>query len=82
MAGLLCQPAFGQDPDELKKEIEALKKGQQAIQKDLADIKRLLQSRGSGRQAPPGEAILNLKGQPYMGMLGAPVVLVEFSDYQ
>lgn len=71
-----------QEADPLRKEIEALKKGQAAIQKDLAEIKRLIQSMGRGRQPALREAVLDLKGQPFKGAASAELVMVEFSDYQ
>jgi hypothetical protein len=65
----------------LKEKIDKLEKGQTAIRKDLADIKRLLQA--SGRPAAgPTEAVLDLTGKPFKGDPEAAVVLVEFSDYQ
>ena len=83
---LLTWPALiaqsSQELDPLRKEIEALKKGQGAIQKDLAEIKRLIQSLGKGQQPALREAVLDLKGQPFKGAANAKLVLVEFSDYQ
>ena len=83
---LLTWPALlaqsSQELDSLRKEIEALKNGQGAIQKDLAEIKRLIRSMGRGQQPALREAVLDLKGQPFKGAANATLVLVEFSDYQ
>ncbi len=80
----LAQPVFSQTTDEIKslqKEIQSLKEGQQAIQRDLQDIKRLLAS----RPAEPTEfkeAIINIQGAQSKGDKNAKVALLEFSDYQ
>jgi len=76
-------PALAQSSDDinaLKKEIEALKEGQKAIQKDIQEIKNSLRS----KQAPPEfkEAIIDLGDNPFKGDKNAKITLVEFSDYQ
>lgn len=68
----------------LRKEIEAVKQGQQVIQKDLQEIKELLTR---GRQAPPSPVQsvnvgLSVAGDPLKGDKNARVTLIEFSDYQ
>ena len=67
--------------DQMKKDIEALKAGQQAIQKDLAEIKRLLQSRPAAADALPRDPIA-IANEPFKGDGRAKVALIEFSDYQ
>ena len=67
--------------DDLKKDIEALKEGQKAIQKDLQEIKTLLQ-RPAGPPPPPQNVVLDLGKFPFKGERNAKVTLVEFSDYQ
>ncbi len=67
--------------DDLKKDIEALKEGQKAIQKDLQEIKTLLQ-RPAGPPPPPQNVVLDLGKYPFKGERNAKVTLVEFSDYQ
>ena len=82
----LALPAFAKTADEintLKKEIEALKEGQKAMQKDIQDIKNQLRA----KQAPPAppefkEAIIELGDNPFKGDKNAKVTIVEFSDYQ
>ncbi len=82
---LWVTPSFSQQPsgDELeilREEIEDLKKGQSAIQRELQEIKALLQGR---RPAPAfREFVLNIQDEPFRGENEAPVVLVEFTDYQ
>jgi hypothetical protein len=71
-----------QSTDELKKDIEALKEGQKAIQKDLQEIKVLLQSRPAGPPPPPQNVVLDLGKNPFKGERTAKLTLVEISDYQ
>ena len=66
--------------DQVRKDIEALKKGQKAIQKDLEEIKRLLQARPVA-DALPKEPI-SITNEPFKGEGGAKVAVIEFSDYQ
>jgi Tfp pilus assembly protein PilN len=71
----------GQQSDDLKKDIEALKEGQKAIQKDLQEIKTLLQARQQP-PAPPQNVVLELGKNPFKGERNAKLTLVEISDYQ
>jgi len=72
---------------ELKQEVAALKDGQEKMQKDLDEIKKLLQS---GARAPAAAAApapfepkdADFAGAPFLGNANAPVTLLEFSDYQ
>ena len=88
---LLClSPAIAQAPattpeDEIKalrQEIEAVKAGQMAIQKELSEIKNLLRSRPAGQPVAARDIVLDIAGTPVKGPKDAKVVLVEFSDYQ
>jgi protein-disulfide isomerase len=71
-----------QPTDELKKDIEALKDGQKAIQKDLEEIKTLIKSRPAGPAPPPQNVVIDLGKNPFKGERTAKLTLVEFSDYQ
>ena len=85
LALLSPPPGIAQTSDELKalrKEVETLKDGQAAIQRDLQEIKRLLQARPAAAAAPPQEVVLNLDGAPVKGVRSAKVTVVEFTDYQ
>ena len=83
-------PGFAQETssegvNDLKEEIEALKEGQKAIQKDLQEIKSLLRARQAPDPAPappPREIVLDLAGSPFKGDENAKLTLVEFTDYQ
>ena len=84
---LETQPGFSQSAEELKglrKDVEALKEGQTAIQKDLQEIKTLLRARptAAAPAAAPLEAVLSLDGAPVKGEKSAKVALVDFTDYQ
>jgi protein-disulfide isomerase len=79
---LSVPPASAQQPprDELKKDIEILKEAVIAIQKDVQEIKALLQSR---QPTPPSQVVvLDLGKNPFKGERTAKLTLVEFSDYQ
>ena len=81
---LWTHSGFAQPADELKalrKDIETLKQGQTAIQKDLQEIKGLLQPRPTAA-APPQEAVVSVDGAPSKGSKSAKLTLVEFTDYQ
>ena len=75
-----------EDVSALKIEIEALKQGQKAIQKDLNDIKTLLEALATRnvRKSPPHfkPADIAIDGSPVLGNADAPVTIVEFTDYQ
>ena len=81
-------PGFAQETssegvNDLKEEIEALKEGQKAIQKELQEIKSLLRARQAPAPAPPPrEVVLDLGGSPFKGDETAKLTLVEFTDYQ
>jgi len=69
---------------ELKGEVKGLKEGQAAMQKDLADIKKLLEQ---GARAAPSRPVfkpadVTIDDAPFLGDSDAIVTLVEFSDYQ
>ncbi len=67
--------------EDLRRQIEELKQGQDAIRKDIEEIKRLLLAREAGaRPARPERMTINAR--PFKGSGTAKVVVVEFSDYQ
>jgi protein-disulfide isomerase len=69
--------------EELSKQIEALSQSVKAMQKDLQDIKILLQGRAQAPTAqPPQNVLLDLGGRPARGENTAKLTMVEFSDYQ
>ena len=71
------QPAAqSNDPAELRKEIEALKR-------DIAEIRDFLKQATGGKFGGPRieDASIDLKGAPAKGSASAPITLVEVSDY-
>jgi protein-disulfide isomerase len=88
LAAACSRPALSQNNDDiqkLKKDMETLKEGQQAIQKDLQEIKKLI----AARPAAPGaagdqamNAMVSTDGEPFRGQKNAKLTLVEFSEFQ
>jgi protein-disulfide isomerase len=81
------QPGFPQGGDDIKaliKEVEALREGQSAIQKELQELKTLLQGarQAAARPPEPQNVVLSIDGAPSVGNGDAKVTLIEFSDYQ
>ena len=84
---VVAHPAFAQPVDEftaLMKDLETLREGQTAIQKELQEITSLLRARPTAAApAPvPQEVVLSLDGAPAKGDTTAKVTLVDFTDYQ
>jgi len=77
---------LSQELRSLGKDIDALKDGQRALQKDLQDIKTLLQARPAGAgdspSAEPTNVVLKVEGAPFKGEKTAKLTLIEFSDFQ
>jgi hypothetical protein len=79
------QSGFAQPTDEIKalrKDVDTLKEGQTAIQKDLQDIKKLLQARPTVAARPAQEAVVSVEGASFKGQKTAKVTMVDFTDYQ
>jgi protein-disulfide isomerase len=69
----------------IEDEIKSLKKGQEGIQKELQEIKKLLQkapARAPQRQEFKEAVINNIGDDPFKGDKTAKVTILEFSDYQ
>ena len=88
---LSAHPGLAQTGEELKalrKELEGLREGQTAIQKELQELKTLLRTRPApaqpqaGAVAPGGGVVLSIDGAPFKGDKNAKVVIVEWADYQ
>ena len=76
--------SFAQTTDQdIRKEIQELKEGQAAIQKDLQEIKRLLLLTRSGPALDtlPKDPI-NISNDPKRGERTARVAIIEYSDFQ
>ena len=71
------------EQEEMRREIRELKQGQEAIQRELQEIKRLLLAKeAAGPNHPARPENISIGGRPFRGSQNARVVLVEFSDYQ
>ena len=75
---------LAQSEADLAKEIATLKAGQQQIRSELAEIKKLLQSRPAAAPSGPNVAgkVFDLGSNPIKGDPAAKLTLVEFLDYQ
>jgi len=67
------------DLKKLQEQVESLQKGQAEMQKELREIKSLLQAL---QPSKPQEITLNVEGLPFKGDKNAKLTIVEFSDYQ
>jgi Tfp pilus assembly protein PilN len=76
----ICSAQTNVEIDGMKKDISALKEGQQAIQKELAEIKTILRQKPA--QAEFKETVINVENDPSKGDKKAKLALIEFSDYQ
>jgi len=72
----------GEDLKAVQKEIEALREGQVAIQKELQEIKQLLRARPAPPVPAPLDIALSVEGAPSKGEPNAKLTLIDFSDYQ
>lgn len=78
-------PVLAQESkDDLKKEIEGLKQGQQEILKQLDEIKKMMAARQAPAPSGPNvkDIVFNLGANPTKGSATAKLTLVEFTDYQ
>ena len=75
-----------QSDQELRDDIAALKKGQEKMRADLAEIKQILQQGQRPATAPSGPnvagKIFDIGENPVRGSDSAKVALLEFTDYQ
>src|SRR5574341_639398 len=79
------QISLAQSSEELKalrKELEEIKRGQSAIQKELEAIKSLLQPRQAPPPVQPVNVVFTTASDPSKGSKNAKVALIEFTDYQ
>lgn len=72
----------GEELKALKREMEEIKKGQSAIQKDIEAIKSLLQPRQPPSPTQPVNAVFTIGADSIKGDKNATVALIEFTDFQ
>lgn len=65
----------------LRREVEALREGQQAIQAELQELKKLMREVAEGA-AGQRQPTVSVDDDPAVGESTAKVVLIDFSDYQ
>lgn len=73
-------------PRSLQAQVDELRRGQEQIQKDLAELKALLQERAAKAETPtarmpPPTVSLNVYGEPFKGSPLARVAILEYSDF-
>src|SRR5690606_19329787 len=81
----VAPPAVADDREELaaiRAELETLRASQQKTQAELAEIRKLLEGARPPREPEFAATAIELDGAPERGSAAAPLVLVEFSDYQ
>jgi protein-disulfide isomerase len=78
------QTGLQQQVEKLNAGQEALRKEIQAMQRQLLEIRTLLEARPAQAAAPqpPLPAELSTDGAPFKGSPNAPLTIVEFSDFQ
>jgi protein-disulfide isomerase len=65
-----------------RSDIDELKAGQEAIRKELAEIKQLISPKAKPRQAGNVNHVINVSDDPYKGSKTAQLTIVEYTDYQ
>ncbi len=84
-AFLLAPPAFAQPApsvDELTRELATLKAGLEAVQKDLQDLRTMVQRIQAPRTSSQQGVVLDIGARPFRGDRTAKLTLVEVTDYQ
>lgn len=86
-AALLAGQARAQNPPAqppltVQQQLDQLKQGQEAILKELQELRKLLTPRPAEPPLDPRTILLDLGDRPVQGAASAPLVLVEFTDYQ
>jgi protein-disulfide isomerase len=77
-------PAFAQSEDAgaLRREIDALREGQERIERKLLEIEGLLRGRAGAPAPAAPDPVVSVDGAPFRGERTAKVTIVEFSDYE
>ncbi len=87
LALTLAPAGFAQESDaDLRAEVDELKRGQQDIQKELQEIRKLLATRPAAPTRPSGPDVkgkqFDLADNAVEGQPSARLTLVDFTDYQ
>ena len=80
LSAINAPPIYAQSGEiqALRKEIESLRQGQKAMQKDISIIRDIL----SGKQPPLDNVLVSMEGAFSQGPKDAKYAIVEFSDFQ
>ncbi len=76
------QPVPPGEAINVQKDLSEIKAGQKALQKELQEIKTLLQGRAPSSPIENKNVLIQIENEPFKGAKNAPLTLVEFSDYQ
>jgi len=63
-------------------DIDALKAGQEAIRKELAEIRKLVSPKPAPERVSDISHTVDIAADPYKGSTEAPVTIIEYTDYQ
>ena len=66
----------------MRQDLDALRQGQEAMGKDIAEIKKILQALQPPPPVRPIDAVLQMDDSPSRGNPDAKLTLIEYSDYQ
>lgn len=79
--GPAAKPASKKEKEDLRKQIQELRLGQEQLRKEILELKQMIQALQSAARSGPPEKI-SIAQRPSRGNELAHVVVVEFSDYQ
>lgn len=65
----------------LRRDMDEMIKGQIELQKQVQDLKTLLQGNQARAQTPAKDIVFDISGSPIQGDAKAPVTMIEFSDF-
>lgn len=86
LLGQSAAAGTAEDIKALRGEVSALKQGQDAMRKDVEEIKKLVQAMPVPKPAPPSiqkiDAAVAIGSNPPKGKKDATLTLIEFSDFQ
>jgi protein-disulfide isomerase len=75
-------PATDPTIESLRRDMDELIKGQIELQKQVRELKNLLQPNQACAQAPKQNIVFDIAGAPSRGEANAPLIVIEFSDFQ
>ena len=82
MSSFAQPPATDPAIESLRRDMDELIKGQIQLQKQVRELKNLLQPNQACAQAPKQNIVVDIAGAPSRGQANAPLTVIEFSDFQ